>query len=97
MIDSTAIRLDSLLLRNRDSASVLLRGFVRRFRRIGSRDLRVTRSAARPERAGAAASSIERPRRPEPPLSGTKLAPLINGDATLSAIRWVGSTSTARA
>ena len=83
-IDSTAIRLDSLLLRNRDSASVLVRGFVpiraRRLERFERRTFRCAISACwrscDDSLSGLADLNVL--------VSGTKLAPLINGDATLS-------------
>jgi translocation and assembly module TamB len=89
-IDSTAIRLDSLLLRNRDSATVLVRGFVPdsgasvgeiRASHIPLRDLSVL-AQLHDSLSGLADLNVL--------VSGTKLAPLINGDATLSSIKWGG-------
>ena len=89
-IDSGAIRLDSLLLRNRDSASVSIRGFVPdsggvagelRASRIPLSDLSVLAQLRDTLRGVADLSVI---------VSGTKLAPVIDGEATLSSIKWGG-------
>ena len=89
-IDSSAIRLDSLLLRNRDSGSVSMRGFVPdsgavagevRASRIPLRDLGIL-AQLRDTLSGVADLGVI--------VSGTKLAPVIDGDATLSSIKWGG-------
>ena len=89
-VDSTTIRLDSLVLRNRDSASVLVRGFVPdsgasvgeiRASHVPLNDLSVL-AQLRDSLSGLADLNLL--------VSGTKLAPVVNGDATLSAIKWGG-------
>jgi hypothetical protein len=63
-IDSGAIRLDSLLLRNRDSASVSMRGFVPDSGGVAG-EVCVAYSSERSQRPGAAARHAARSRRPE--------------------------------
>src|SRR6185295_1652484 len=90
ILDSTTIRVDSLLLRNRDSASVLVRGVVPdtgasageiRASHIPLRDLGVL-GQLRDSLSGFADLNLL--------VSGSKFAPVISGDATLSLIKWGG-------